>query len=98
MNSNEETARTSIDSLEEAGWLPDPVLRLFKRRLEPYRGFLCFKLDWLLGKNIAALGAGQKRDSGAGALSVNPGAVKAENFGPDRLSDHLPIYADLDLS
>jgi endonuclease/exonuclease/phosphatase family metal-dependent hydrolase len=98
LNSNEETARTAIASLEEAGFLPAPLLNLAKRRLEPYRGYLCFKLDWFLGKNIRALGEGQKRDRTTEVTSRVPGSVQGVNYGPDRISDHLPIYADIDLA
>jgi hypothetical protein len=98
LNTNEETARTLIDSLEEAGYLPDSVLRLFRGRLKPYQGCLSFKLDWLLGKNLRALSSGQKRDTLTGVLSLKPGTVRMVNSGPDRISDHLPIYADIDLA
>jgi len=98
LNSNDETARTGIDSLEESASLPDRALRLIRRRLDPYEGYLCFKLDWLLGRNIRALRSGQIRDIQTGVLSLNPGVIKGKNFGPDRISDHLPIYADFDLA
>jgi endonuclease/exonuclease/phosphatase family metal-dependent hydrolase len=98
LNTNEETARTGIDSLEEAGYLPDSVLRLFRNRLKPYQGYLAFKLDWLLGKKVRALSSGQKRDTQTGVLSLKPGTVRMDNSGPDRISDHLPIYADVDLA
>ena len=98
LNTNEETARTIVNSLEEAGYLPDSVLRLFRNRLKLYQGYLSFKLDWLLGKNLRALSSGQKRDTQTGVLSLEPGTVRMENSGPDRISDHLPIYADIDLA
>jgi endonuclease/exonuclease/phosphatase family metal-dependent hydrolase len=98
LNSNEETARTTINSLEETGSLPGPAISLIKNRLEPYQGYLCFKLDWILGRAIQPLSAGQKQDSMANIFSLNPGSVKMENSGPGRISDHLPIYADIDLA
>jgi endonuclease/exonuclease/phosphatase family metal-dependent hydrolase len=97
-NSNEETARAPIDSLEEAGFLPPLLFNALKRRLAPYHGYLCFKLDWLLGKSVRALAGGQKRDVGAGVVSLEPACLSGENTGPSRISDHLPIYADLDLA
>ena len=96
-NSNDETARTAINSLEEVGYFPAFILNGIKRRLDPYYGYLCFKLDWLLGKNIQGLADGQVRDPDTGVLSVDPGCLRGENSGPDRISDHLPIYADLNL-
>ena len=97
-NTNEETARADIASLEEAGSLPLPLLQAIHRRLEPYEGHLCFKLDWLLAKNIRALTDEQKQDIHASVSSSGPGCRKGENSGPQRLSDHLPIYADFDLA
>jgi len=61
-------------------------------------GYLSFKLDWLFGKNVRALGRGQMRDDLSGEFSQGPGVVSGENYGPDRISDHLPIYADINLS
>ena len=97
LNLNEETARTVMDTLEESSHLPDTVLRLIKRRLGAHRGYLCFKLDWLFGKNVRALGRGQMRDGLSGEFSLGPGVVSGKNYGPDRISDHLPIYADINL-
>jgi endonuclease/exonuclease/phosphatase family metal-dependent hydrolase len=98
LNSNEETARAGIHSLEEAGSLPASILRVLHKRLEPYQGYLCFKLDWLIGKNVAALADEQKKDMQTNVTSRKPSCLKGENAGPLRISDHLPIYADLDLA
>jgi endonuclease/exonuclease/phosphatase family metal-dependent hydrolase len=98
LNSNEETARTRIDALEESGYLPDSFLRRLRKRLEPYQGHLCFKLDWFAGKNVRALKTGERTDVSTGVVSLKAGVAKGENYGPDRLSDHLPIYADFDLA
>ncbi len=95
LNSNEETARTGIDTLEESGFLPDFLTRAVKKRLKPYNGFLCFKLDWFLGKYLRALSRGQKQDPATGIHSVDAGTLKIQNYGPDRKSDHMPIYVDL---
>jgi endonuclease/exonuclease/phosphatase family metal-dependent hydrolase len=98
LNSNEETARAAIDSLEESDCLPGFLNALVKKRLMPYGGYLGFKLDWLLGRGVKPLSGGQKRDTVTGATSVDPGCRKGYNAGPDRISDHMPIYADLDLT
>jgi endonuclease/exonuclease/phosphatase family metal-dependent hydrolase len=95
LNSGEETARTAIDTLEESDFLPRFLSRGIKKRLKPYNGYLCFKLDWFLGRNLRALSRGEKRDI-AGGPSLDPGCVPGENSGPERISDHLPIYVDLD--
>jgi hypothetical protein len=94
-NSGGETARAAIDSIEEAMLLPEFLKNWIKARLEPYNGFLCFKLDWLTGKQVQALKRGQKRDIPTGVVSMEPACLKGDNSSPSRPSDHLPIYADL---
>jgi len=98
LNSNDETARTEIDSLEEAGFFPAKLLNVIHRRLAPYQGYLAFKLDWLVGKNVRSLVGGQTRDNGTDVVSLNPACLKTENSGPNRISDHLPIYADFEFA
>jgi endonuclease/exonuclease/phosphatase family metal-dependent hydrolase len=98
LNSNEETARVGIHSLEEAGALPASIQKVLARRLDSYQGYLCFKLDWLLGNNVAALADEQKKDMKSKVASKSPSCLKGENAGPLRISDHLPIYADIDLA
>lgn len=97
LNSNEETARTALDTLEESHHLPESLLRIIKKRLESYGGYLCFKLDWFLGKGLDALTERQTSDIDSEVVSLNPGRIHTLNFGPDRISDHMPIYVDLDL-
>ncbi len=97
LNSDMETARTEIGSLEESSLLPAFLSSRIRERLGPYHGYLCFKLDWFLGKNTCALTGGQRRDVQTGIISSNPSCVKVENAGPNRVSDHRPIYADLNL-
>ncbi|MEJ2111314.1 MAG: endonuclease/exonuclease/phosphatase family protein [Acidobacteriota bacterium] len=96
LNSNVETARTAIDALEESDRLPGFLTRFVRQRLQPYHGYLCFKLDWFLGRHVHPLQDMQRRDV-SGVPSRSPGCVEGVNYGPDRLSDHLPIYADVDL-
>jgi endonuclease/exonuclease/phosphatase family metal-dependent hydrolase len=98
LNSPEETARAAIFSLEEAGLFPQLFLNMLKKRLDPYEGYLCFKLDWLLGKNLRPLTGGERTDRRAAIASLGPACLKEENAGPGRISDHRPIYADLELT
>ena len=97
LNTNEETARTAIDDLEESDALPGFLLGGIRRRLRPYGGYLSFKLDWLLGRRLKALAAMERCDARTGVMSVGPGRVPGINHGPGRMSDHLPVYADLAL-
>ena len=97
LNSNEETACTDINTLEETDVLPDFLMRAVKKRLRPYNGYLYFKLDWFMGRQLRALSGGQRQDTGTGIVSLEPGKLNQKNYGPDRTSDHVPIYVDLDL-
>jgi len=83
-----------IDNLRRYATIHD----LKQRRLDPYGGYLCFKLDWIAGKHVRALSPGEKRDERTGVESLAPGCRTGPNTGPDRVSDHLPIYADVDLN
>jgi endonuclease/exonuclease/phosphatase family metal-dependent hydrolase len=97
LNSFEETARTAIGSLEDAAFFPDTMVRWMHKRLEPYIGFLCFKLDWFLGRGIRALGKDEVIDARTGTASQPPACIQGNNAGPERISDHVPIYTDLSL-
>ncbi len=95
LNSGEDTACAPLDGLEDAGMLPNALVRLVQRRLAAYEGQLCFKLDWLLGRSVQPLGKGEVRDMGAGVSSLAAGCVPLIRCGSERASDHRPIYADL---
>ena len=95
INSSEETASTPIGSLEDAGLLPGFVVSYVRRCLDPYKGHLSFKLDWLLGRGVQALRAGEVMDAATGVASSSAGNVSMEHTGPARISDHIPIFADL---
>ncbi len=74
------------------------VLRSFiLKRLALYRNGLCMKLDWLLGRNVRALHAGEMLDPGSGLTSSDPRCVQTLRTGSERISDHSPIFADLRL-
>jgi endonuclease/exonuclease/phosphatase family metal-dependent hydrolase len=98
LNSHDETACAAIGALEEARFLPEAILNVIRRRIEPYEGYFRFKLDWFFKKNIRPLIGEEKYDDRSGISSVNPGCLAGINYGSDRISDHLPIYADLDLA
>lgn len=96
LNSSDETARAALDGLDEADGIPAPIMNLARRRLAPYQGRLCFKLDWLFGRNVGALGAGERPDARSGVASVSPGVASTVHWGDERISDHKPIYADIE--
>ncbi len=95
LNSEEETSCAPIGDLEDALLLPESLVRMVKKRLHPYRGQLCFKLDWLLGRGVHALRAGELRDDQTGVISRAPGCVPLNTCGSARASDHRPIHADI---
>jgi hypothetical protein len=94
LNSWEDTSCASIGELEDTYFLPKIVAHIIRRRLRPYRGRFCFKLDWFLGRGIHGLGRGELRDEQARVLSLAPGCVRLERTGSGRISDHYPIFAD----
>ena len=96
-NSEGHTATAPIGGLEEAHMVPAAVLKAVRRRMERYRGHLQLKLDWLLARGIRPLGSGDVTDAETGVVSVAPGRVNTTTMGPERLSDHLPIYADISI-
>jgi endonuclease/exonuclease/phosphatase family metal-dependent hydrolase len=95
INSEEDTATAPIGELEDAGLLPDFLIKMLRKRLEPYQGQLCFKLDWLLARNVRGLHSGELQDRETGVSSRSPGCVPLPRDGPSRPSDHRPIYADI---
>lgn len=97
LNAAGHTAMAPIGGLEEAHMVPAPVVKAVRRRLEPYHGHLQLKLDWLLGRGIRPLGGGEATDAETGTISMDPGRVPVTTTGPERLSDHLPIHADISI-
>jgi endonuclease/exonuclease/phosphatase family metal-dependent hydrolase len=97
LNGREATAVARLEGIEEAGRLPGFLSRWIGRRLAPYHGALHLRLDWLLGKGVRALRKNEIKDGPSGIASVDPGCVPTLRIGPERMSDHGPIYADLRL-
>jgi endonuclease/exonuclease/phosphatase family metal-dependent hydrolase len=96
-NSDCDTACAPVEELEDAGLLPGFLVRMMRRRLEPYHGQLCFKLDWLLARGVEGLRTGEIQDEQTGVATLSPGCVPLVREGPSRPSDHRPIYADIRL-
>jgi endonuclease/exonuclease/phosphatase family metal-dependent hydrolase len=95
LNSAQETAGTPIGELEDSRLLPAWVLRYVHRRLERYHGRLDFKLDWMFCRGLRALRRGESVDAASGLSSLDAECISSERLGPDRISDHSPIFADL---
>jgi endonuclease/exonuclease/phosphatase family metal-dependent hydrolase len=94
-NSGEATACASLAGLEDAVMVPAMIARYIRRRLAPYQGCLCLKLDWFLGRDIRGLDEKEIIDAATGVMSMKPGCRQTPWAGPDRISDHNPIIVDL---
>jgi hypothetical protein len=77
--------------------LPDFFVRFIRRRLERYQGYLDFKLDWLFGRAVRALRRGELVDAASGIPSSDAACIPFEKTGPSRISDHSPVFADIQL-
>ncbi len=95
MNSFDDTASTPIRGLEDSRFIPRILVEAVHRRLSQHQGYLHFKLDWLLGRDVHPLTRGEDADPETGVLSSDPGYVDLPRIGPGRISDHVPIYADV---
>jgi endonuclease/exonuclease/phosphatase family metal-dependent hydrolase len=89
-----DTASAPLSGLEEAQFLPAWLVEKLRKRLLRYGEHVCLRLDWLLGRNIRALEAGEIRDRLTGIASVSPGSVRTARLGTRRASDHSPVFAD----
>ncbi|PYV18765.1 MAG: hypothetical protein DMG07_03205 [Acidobacteria bacterium] len=98
LNASGATASTTLDGLEDARLLPGWLRARIERRLAGYNHVLDFKLDWLLARGVRPLRAGEARDGASGLRSLGPGCAEVPRLGPERISDHAPIYADVALN
>ncbi|MBM3789415.1 MAG: hypothetical protein FJW35_03585 [Acidobacteria bacterium] len=97
LNSDRDTASVPLAGLEDAGSIPRWLASALQRRLARYQGCLRLKLDWLLGRGVQPLRAGEIRDADSGVQSLDPGCVLTERVAEERISDHSPIHADIRL-
>jgi len=95
LNSRQPTAWASLESLEDAKFLPEIVRRKIQRRLQPYGGYLHMKLDWFLGRGVNPLEDNELIDPETAVVSSAPGRVALEHPVARRVSDHQPIHLDL---
>ena len=91
------TATASLTNLEDAGMLPRALLSFLQRRIARYEGRLDLKLDWFLGRSIRALRRNEAADGAAGVTSLDPGCRPLPRIGTRRISDHSPVYCDLQI-
>jgi endonuclease/exonuclease/phosphatase family metal-dependent hydrolase len=97
LNSEDATSSAPISGLEDASLLPAFVAEWIRRRLATFEGYLDFKLDWFLGKGIQAVKSGEIFDRVSNVASADPGCVPLPRKGPDRITDHNPIFVDISI-
>jgi hypothetical protein len=68
-----------------------------KRRVGPEGLLLEFRLDWLAGRGVRALKAGEVVDEQTGIASVDAQTFLGLTYEGSPLSDHDPIVVDLAL-
>lgn len=94
-NSHEATHRAFLAALEENGHLPPTLRAWVHKKLDRYEHQLDLKLDWIAGRSVKALTAGEVSDSKSDIASVSPQAVSGLSYQGRKISDHDPIVADI---
>jgi len=89
------TSRTIVSNLDDLSGLPRPIQWWVSRRVGPEGLLLEFRLDWLAGRGVRALKAGELVDPATGVASIDPQTFGGLNHNEAALSDHDPIVADL---
>ncbi|HRI07574.1 MAG TPA: endonuclease/exonuclease/phosphatase family protein [Nannocystaceae bacterium] len=64
------------------GYVPRPVVRWLRRRLEPYGGVVPLRFDWFAGRGLSPRA---------------PRVIERPCWGGSHVSDHNPIVVDIDL-
>ena len=96
-NDRKATSRSIVSNLDDPTRLPRPMRWWVNSRIGPEGLLLEFRLDWLAGRGVRALSAGEVIDNRTGAKSVNPQTFHGLTHNGLALSDHDPIVVDLAL-
>jgi hypothetical protein len=94
-NDRRATSRTIVSSLDDPSRLPRPMKWWVNRRVGPEGLLLEFRLDWLAGRGIRALKAGEVIDLQTGVASVDAQTFLDLKHNDSPLSDHDPIVVDV---
>ncbi len=97
-NDRRATSWAVISRLEDAQRVPFPMRWWVTRRMDADGLRLEFKLDWLAGRRVRALRAGEMKDEATGIESLSPQTVKGLSQNGEPLSDHDPVVVDIALS
>ena len=96
-NDRSATSRTAVSSLDDPTRLPRPMKWWVNRRIGTEGLLLEFRLDWLAGRGLRALKAGEVIDEQTGIASVDAQTFPGLTHKGSALSDHDPIVVDLAL-
>jgi len=96
-NDRSATSRTIVSNLDDSKGLPRLMKWWVNRRIGPEGLLLEFRLDWLAGRGLRALSAGEVVDEQTGVTSVGAQTFQDLKFNGSPLSDHDPIVVDLAL-
>jgi len=91
------TSRTIVSNLDDPSRLPRLMKWWVNRRVGPEGLLLEFRLDWLAGRGVRALKAGEVVDEQTGIASVDAQTFLGLKYQGSPLSDHDPIVVDLAL-
>ena len=89
------TCRVEESQLLQSSGLPGPLKELVRRRFGAEARSLDFRLDWLAGRHIRPLAAGEMVDASTGVASISPATITGLEYRGLAVSDHSPIVADL---
>lgn len=97
-NDRRPTSWSIISRLEDASRVPFLMRWWVTRRMDADGLMLEFKLDWLAGRGLRALKAGEMTDEATGIESLSPQTIKGLSRNGAPLSDHDPVVIDIALS
>jgi len=96
-NDRSVTSRAIVSNLDDPSRLPR-IMKWWVNRRVPRKGLLLeFRLDWLAGRGLRALEAGDLIDEQTGTVSVGPQTFRGLTQNGSPLSDHDPIVVDVGL-
>lgn len=97
LNNAATTCRVVMRGFEDKSALPRPLANAFEQRLARFNYQLDFRLDWLVGRGVQPLRAGEAIDRESGVASLDPQSLASlVNAAGDPISDHDPITADIE--
>lgn len=98
-NSDDVTCYVPLKILEDSGKLPRFLAALINQQMARYNGQLDFRLDWMVGRAVQALGERELIDAATNTASLPPLTIAGLRNAQGRpITDHDPITMDLSLA